>query len=263
MRQATVVLPHPLPVPTTAMIFTIPPAAPRHAAAALHDTMTTPSHAQQRGPPRADPGFWHARPLRRHRPAPGASRVAPVRHPREPARGACASASASWSPCAAAATSATWSASRTSRKSAASGRSSGCSTPSRTCRRTCSNSCSGSRTTTSPRSAWCCARPCRSRCTTRGRARRSPASARSSTAALAVPADEAEALLPDLARRAPAQAEALAGLCRAQGKPVPASSLNRAALEGLQKKGLVTPRQHRIAPRHPPPARRPRWSPRR
>ena len=60
------------------------------------------------------------------------------------------------------------------------------------------------------------------------------------TAALTVPADEAEALLPDLARRAPAQAEALAGLCRAQGKPVPASSLNRAALEGLQKKGLVT-----------------------
>ena len=33
-------------------------------------------------------------------------------------------------------------------------------------------------------------------------------------AALAVPADEAEALLPDLARRAPAQAEALAALCR-------------------------------------------------
>ena len=60
------------------------------------------------------------------------------------------------------------------------------------------------------------------------------------TAAVTIPADEAEALLPDLARRAPAQAEALAGLCRAQGKPIPASSFNRAALEGLQKKGLVT-----------------------
>ena len=60
------------------------------------------------------------------------------------------------------------------------------------------------------------------------------------TATVALPVDDAEALLPDLARRAPAQAEALAGLCRAQGKPVPATSFNRAALEGLQKKGLVT-----------------------
>ncbi len=60
------------------------------------------------------------------------------------------------------------------------------------------------------------------------------------TATVAVPFDEAEALLPDLARRAPAQAEALAGLCRARGNPVPASSFNRAALEGLQKKGIVT-----------------------
>jgi len=60
------------------------------------------------------------------------------------------------------------------------------------------------------------------------------------TATPTVPADEAEALLPDLARRAPAQAEALASLCQAHGKPVPVSSLNRAALEGLQKKGLVT-----------------------
>ena len=60
------------------------------------------------------------------------------------------------------------------------------------------------------------------------------------SATLAIPADEAEALLPDLARRAPAQAEVLAGLCRALGNPVPASSFNRAALEGLHKKGLVT-----------------------
>jgi len=59
------------------------------------------------------------------------------------------------------------------------------------------------------------------------------------TAAIALPALEAEALLPDLARRAPAQAEVLAALCRAQAKPLPASSFNRAALEGLQKKGLV------------------------
>jgi primosomal protein N' (replication factor Y) len=60
------------------------------------------------------------------------------------------------------------------------------------------------------------------------------------TAAACLPTEEAEALLPDLARRAPAQAEALATLCRAQGRPVPASTLNRAALEGLQKKGLAT-----------------------
>ncbi|MHB8834157.1 MAG: replication restart helicase PriA [Candidatus Methylomirabilia bacterium] len=59
------------------------------------------------------------------------------------------------------------------------------------------------------------------------------------TAALTIPVEEAEALLPDLARRAPAQAEALAGLCRALGKPAPASSFNRPTLEGLQKKGLV------------------------
>jgi len=60
------------------------------------------------------------------------------------------------------------------------------------------------------------------------------------TAAAAIPAAEAEALLPDLARRSPAQAEVLAALCRAQGRPVQVSALNRAALLGLQKKGLVT-----------------------
>ncbi len=60
------------------------------------------------------------------------------------------------------------------------------------------------------------------------------------TAAAAVPAEEAEALLPELARRAPAQAEALAAICRSQGRTVPASSLNRAALRGLQQKGIVT-----------------------
>lgn len=60
------------------------------------------------------------------------------------------------------------------------------------------------------------------------------------TASVALPYEEAEALLPDLAIRAPAQAEALAGLCRALGAAVPVSSLNRAALEGLQKKGLAT-----------------------
>jgi primosomal protein N' (replication factor Y) len=59
------------------------------------------------------------------------------------------------------------------------------------------------------------------------------------TAALALPVADAEALLPDLARRAPAQAEALAALCRAQGQPVPAAGLDRAALQGLHKKGLV------------------------
>ena len=59
------------------------------------------------------------------------------------------------------------------------------------------------------------------------------------TAASTLPAEEAEALLPDLARRAPAQAEALAALCRAQGKPIPAASFNRAALQALHNKGLV------------------------
>jgi primosomal protein N' (replication factor Y) len=62
---------------------------------------------------------------------------------------------------------------------------------------------------------------------------------RTLTAAAAVSTLEAEALLPDLARRAPAQAEVLAALCRAQGKPVPAASLNRGALEALQRKGLA------------------------
>jgi primosomal protein N' (replication factor Y) (superfamily II helicase) len=60
------------------------------------------------------------------------------------------------------------------------------------------------------------------------------------TATATMAAAEAEALLPALAQRAPAQAEALAALCRAQGRPIPASSLNRAALEALQKKGLVS-----------------------
>ena len=60
------------------------------------------------------------------------------------------------------------------------------------------------------------------------------------TAVAAIPAEQAEALLPDLALRAPAQAVALAALCRAQGRPIPASTLNRAALDALQKKGLVT-----------------------
>jgi len=60
------------------------------------------------------------------------------------------------------------------------------------------------------------------------------------TAALALPLEETEALLPDLAIRAPAQAAALAALCRSAGAAAPAAALNRAALEGLQKKGVVT-----------------------
>ncbi len=59
-------------------------------------------------------------------------------------------------------------------------------------------------------------------------------------ATLAIPVLDAEALLPELARRAPAQAEALAALCRAQGRPVLASTLHRAALDALQRKGLVS-----------------------
>ena len=59
-------------------------------------------------------------------------------------------------------------------------------------------------------------------------------------AAAAVPIEEAEAQLPALARRAPAQAEALAALCRARGAPVAAAGLNRAALEALRRKGLAT-----------------------
>ncbi|HWR97237.1 MAG TPA: primosomal protein N' [Candidatus Methanoperedens sp.] len=59
-------------------------------------------------------------------------------------------------------------------------------------------------------------------------------------AALAVPPEEAEALLPALAPRAPAQAEALAALCRARGRAVAAATLNRAALEALRRKGLAT-----------------------
>lgn len=58
-------------------------------------------------------------------------------------------------------------------------------------------------------------------------------------ATLSLPLDEVERLLPELARRAPAQAEALATLRLHHGKAVPAASLNRAAIDGLEKKGWI------------------------
>jgi primosomal protein N' (replication factor Y) len=59
------------------------------------------------------------------------------------------------------------------------------------------------------------------------------------TARLGVPDEQAESLLADLARRAPAQAEALAALRAAHGGPLPVAALGRPAVDALHKKGLV------------------------
>ena len=75
------------------------------------------------------------------------------------------------------------------------------------------------------------------------------------TATLTVPADEAEALLPDLARRAPAQAEALASLVPGARQTGPGVLAQPRRPRRAAKKGARVPGQHRVAPRHPSPAR--------
>jgi primosomal protein N' (replication factor Y) len=58
-------------------------------------------------------------------------------------------------------------------------------------------------------------------------------------AELAIEPEAADAIGPELLAKAPAQAEVLAALRSAGGRPLPAAGFNRAALEGLARKGLV------------------------